>query len=222
MNSDSVDKIVQRYFAVVARRPFTYKGKTYDPKPLRVSPLFLRDYTCPPMCGGCCFKFTLDYLPSESEPGVLSKRMIEFNGKGVEIWTDYQSANSSNRCQYLRSNDGRCGIYKDRPFSCDFELIRALHSEDPGTANVLTQKLFGRGWSYLRVDGGKGALCEMTKVTNKSIFEVCRKLDRLQSWAKHFGVKTWIPVIKEIIAHGRLDKSVLLKPESESSPSLGL
>lgn len=211
MQSDSVDKIVTRYFAAVTKVSFTYKGKTYEPKVLKVSPLLLRDYTCPPMCGGCCFKFTLDYLPSEFHPPGIVHRQVEFNGRQIDICTDPQEDNESDRCRHLRRKDGRCGIYERRPFTCDFELIRTLHSEDPKRPDVLTQKLFGRGWSYARVDGGKGALCEMTKVTNKSTDEVIRKLERLQQWTKHFGLKfndTWIPDILGHIWRGTFNKGI--------------
>src|SRR5687767_9323926 len=101
LQNDSVDKIVTRYFATVAREPFTYKGKEFQPKPLKVSPLLLRDYTCPPMCGGCCFKFTLDYLPTEKTPRLAKRRWVEFNGRQVEIWTDTQEDNSGVRCRHL-------------------------------------------------------------------------------------------------------------------------
>lgn len=220
MQIDSIDKIVTRYFAAVTRIPFTYNGVRYEPKTLRVSPLLLRDYTCPPGCGGCCFKFTLDYLPFEDKPEGVKRRTIDFNGRQIEIWTDPQLANETSRCRHLQPKDGRCGIYPFRPFTCDFELIRTLHSEDPKIPNSLTQKLFGRGWSYPRVDGGKGALCEMTPVTEKSIAEVIRKLNRLKRWADHFGLDTWAPNLIKIVENGFLAtarRPVIFKPK----PRLG-
>lgn len=213
MQSDSVDKIITRYFATVSRESFTFKGVKYLPRVLKVSPLLLRDYTCPPMCGGCCFKFTLDYLPSEDKPAGVVKRRVEFDGRQVEIWTDLQSANPTLHCQYLQQATGRCGIYEVRPFTCDFELIRTLQSEDVDAPNTLTQKLFGRGWSYARVDGGKGALCEMRPVSPKSVAEVVRKLGRLKKWTDHFGLDTWVPDLLDIIQSGRLTRSIALRPK---------
>jgi hypothetical protein len=212
MQSDSVEKIISRYFATVSREPFTYKGLKYPPKVLKVSPLLLRDYTCPPMCGGCCFKFSLDYLPSEDKPNGVVKRTVEFNGRQVEIWTDSQFANDSTHCRYLQRETGRCGIYHVRPFTCDFELIRTLQSEDVDLPNRLTQKLFGRGWSYLRVDGDKGALCEMRPISEKSIAEVVRKLKRLKKWTDHFKLDTWIPDLVSIIEQGRLTHPIVFRP----------
>lgn len=213
MQNDSVDKIVTRYFATVTREAFDFNGKRYEPKVLKVSPLLLRDYTCPPNCGGCCFKFSLDYLPSHKKPDGVEQRFVEFNGRQVEIWSDFQKANEGMRCRHLSQSDGRCGIYKLRPFTCDFELIRTLQNEDPDRANVLTQKLFGRGWSYARVDGGKGALCEMKPVSPESIREVVRKLGNLKQWTDHFGIDTWIPDLLQIIKEGRLTNQVIFKPQ---------
>jgi hypothetical protein len=65
---DSVDKIMTAYVAAVCAEPFTYKRKHYPVKKLVVSPLILRGFTCPPMCGGCCPTFSLDYLPDERTP----------------------------------------------------------------------------------------------------------------------------------------------------------
>jgi hypothetical protein len=213
MQNDSVDKVITRYFATVTREPFSYQGKVYHPKALRVSPLLLRDYTCPPGCAGCCFKFTLDFLPAEPKPDGLTKRMVEFDGRLVEIWSDPQEGNDTNQCKNVMRDSGRCGIYAVRPFSCDFELIRSLQSLEDNRANVLTQKLFGRGWSYLRVDGGKGALCEMLPISKHSTAEVVRKLGRLKQWSDHFGLmNTWVPDILRIIQEGHLTHQILLDP----------
>lgn len=206
MQSDSVDKIIERYFHAVAMEPFTYRDKTFEPKPLKVSPLLLRDYTCPPGCGGCCFKFTLDYLPHEAHPKHLKVRHVVFNGRKIEVWSDAQESNETNRCQYLLK-DGRCGTYLRRPFTCDFELIRSLTFADDERPNVLTQKLFGRGWSYQRTDGGKGAKCEMLPISDHAVAEVVRKLDRLKAWTDHFGLKTWIPQIQQLIKRGDLQRA---------------
>lgn len=212
MQNDSVSKIITRYFAAVTRVPFTYDAKKYEPKRLKVSPLLLRGYTCPPSCGGCCFKFSLDYLPSEAHPEEVSERLIEFNGQQIKILSDHQPRNDGTRCRYLMIN-GRCGIYPTRPFTCDFELIRTLAFTDDDRPHVLTQKLFGRGWSYPRVDGGKGALCEMTEVDKKTIAEVLRKLDRLKAWTDYFGIKTWIPEIKDVIQRGNLTRPITFSPD---------
>jgi len=222
MMSDSIEKIVTRYFATLTREPFTFNGKRYDPKPLKVSPLLLRDYTCPPGCGGCCFKFTLDYLPSEDKPPGATKRYVEFDGRQVEIWTDSQEANDTGRCQHLQRETGRCGIYTVRPFTCDFELIRTLQPVEPNSPrpNILTQKLFGRGWSYPRVDGGKGALCEMTPITRKSVKEVIRKIIRLRQWADHFEVHTWADKLLLLIESGTLQRaegSVVFDPSEKTA-----
>lgn len=215
MQSDSLDKIVTRYLATVARESFTWSGKTYHPKVLKVSPLLLRDYTCPAGCGGCCFKFTLDYLPSESKLPGAKKRTVEFNGRSVVIYSDAQESNEGNRCQHLEPKTGRCGIYERRPFTCDFELIRTLQNEDADRANVLTQKLFGRGWSYARTDGGKGAMCEMLPVSPASVKEVIRKLERLKEWADHFGLDTWLPDLINVIRDGHLTEQIVFNPKRQ-------
>ena len=190
--TDSIDKIIRVYLASVARTSFSYKGETFGDKTLIVSPLLFRGYNCPQNCGGCCPKFSLDYIPGEDIPYPLKKRSIEINGRGIEILSDLQRSKKYKKCINLNLKNGRCGIYENKPFSCDFELIRFIHFKDK---IYLTQKLFGRGWAMKRVDGGIGALCSMNEPTRDAVEEVVRKLNRLKDWADHFKIPTYLDEI---------------------------
>jgi len=198
LKRDSLDKIVGSYFAAVTAESFVYGGVEYEPRPLLVSPLILRGFTCPSGCGGCCSRFSLDYLPTEKQPAGLSKRWVDFSGHRVRIHSDMQD-NTSRRCQHLDSENGRCGIYEHRPFSCDFELIRFLFRMH---RLIASQQLYGRGWAMQRVDGGTGAACEMLSPTDASIAETVRKLYRLEAWARHFRLKTRVSEIIEWCKRG--------------------
>jgi Fe-S-cluster containining protein len=148
------------------------------------------------MCGGCCPRFSLDYLPTEPKPNNTSARIVEFNYKEFTIYSDMQKDHSNKKCRNLRMDDGRCNIHTVRPFSCDFELIRFLISSNPEKRkNVLTQKLFGRGWMMQRVDGERGALCEMTPIDLETVTDVIRKLNRLKDWTTYFNIKTKTDII---------------------------
>jgi hypothetical protein len=48
-----------------------------------------------------------------------------------------------------------------------------------------------------RIDGGKGALCEMVEPDGHSVAEVVRKLEKLKQWANHFGIQTRLDIIIE-------------------------
>jgi len=185
---DSFDKIVDSYFSVVTKQAFTYKGKMYMPKPLMVSPLLFRGFECPEKCGACCLKFSLDYLPTSILPYEMPPRKIIFNGRRVLLYSDLQKENTGHQCKHLKK-DGRCGIHKKHPFSCDFELIRTLSFASTTHPNLITQKLYGRGWNMLRIDGERGALCTMTAPDLESISEVIRKLKMLENWCNHFKLQ---------------------------------
>jgi Fe-S-cluster containining protein len=213
---DSVDKIITRYFSLVCAEEFTYKGVVYTPKPIKVSPLLFRDYKCPAGCGGCCPRFSLDYLPGDEFPYELEQRKVLFNGKGYSVYSDTQEDHRNYHCRNLSMKDGRCGIHTRRPFSCDFELIRALAFEDKNTPNVLTQKLFGRGWALKRIDGNRGALCEMTPITDQSIDEVIRKIKALERWCNHFELKNkcgrilqWINDVRPFLKFRQIKPAIL-------------
>ena len=217
---DSVEKTVTRHFATLAKEPFTYREKVFNPKVLVVSPLLLRGVNCPPGCGGCCRRFTLDWLPSERDKvaqyGYDMKRLVErellFNGKKVKILSDLQEDHQDYWCRNLNPKDGRCMIHEFSPLSCDFELIRTIQTRED-LPNRLTQKLFGRGWAMKRItDGGRGAMCSMTPVTKETIASVIRRLERFQVWADHFGLQTWVHEICHLVEHGRLTGQIELNP----------
>lgn len=189
---DSLDKIVTSYFATVTNETFVWRGKTYAPRELHVSPLLVRGFTCPAGCGGCCPRFSLDYIPTDGnapQSYELTRRVVEFDGREVEVWSDMQKDHDDPKCRNLNKENGRCGIHGFQPFSCDFELIRSLTFNE-SQKSVLTQKLFGRGWAMMRVDGKRGALCEMTPADPATVADVDRRLLRLTNWMVHFGLDT--------------------------------
>lgn len=188
---DTLGKIVTSYFATLTAEPFSYGGEEYLPRDVHVSPGILRGYTCPSMCGGCCPRFSLDYIAPdgvpEGEKHLLTKRVVEFNGRQIEVWSDMQKDHDNAKCRNLNLDDGRCGIHGFQPFSCDFELLRTIMSKDTPRADF-TQKLYGRGWAMMRVDGERGALCKMTPPTPEARADVDRRLRRLETWMAHFGL----------------------------------
>lgn len=185
---DSLDKIVLSYFAAITSHPFVWRDEVVEPMALSWSSTLLRGFTCPAMCGGCCPTFSLDYLPDHIEPHPypLEERIVQFDGREVTVYEDSQDANRGPRCQHLNSQDGRCGIHGRQPFSCDFELIRfSRHSN----GWRVSERLFGRGPLMKRVDGGVGALCEITPADPETALDVARRLDRLTIWADYFGLR---------------------------------
>jgi hypothetical protein len=191
MYVDSLDKIIFSYFSTVTREPFSYRGKSVDPSPLRVSPGIFRGYTCPAGCGGCCPRFSLVYLPQETRPLANShaERVVEFSGRSVVVYEDRQDDHNRHHCRNLEMETGRCKIHSARPFSCDFELIRATIQRN---RNLLDTRAFGRAWALKRVDGERGALCTITPADDDSKADAVRKLKRLLEWTNHFGLETWL------------------------------
>lgn len=225
MNSlDSVVKVITRYFATLTKEPFTFQGARIAPRRLSVSPMLLRGVDCPPGCGACCRRFTLDWLPSERgklvEHGYRMKyvkeRLIEFNGKEIPILSDMQG-HGDYFCRNLNPDNGRCSIHTHSPFSCDFELIRTFESVGDGP-NRLSQQLFGRGWNMTRItDNKKGAMCSMLPVTPDTKASVVRRMKRFLDWSNHFGLmNTWAPDVIELVENGALDRAtgpLLLDPK---------
>jgi hypothetical protein len=218
VQADSIDKIVDSYFAATTATPFTYKGRLYPVVALSITPALLRGYTCPPGCGGCCPTFTLDWLPHEPHPYSLTPRLIEFNSRKVLVFSDTQPSNRSPRCHNLDHATGRCDIHGRHPFSCDFELIGVTRAPE-GRAWSMRTRLFSRGWNMKRTDGGRGALCELLGPSDDVTADVVRKLGRLQQWADHFGLETrvgeivaWAERWGPVLSSGGSAPNLVLRP----------
>jgi len=194
-----MDKIIEVYIAGVCSKAFVYKGKCFIPKQLKVSPLLTRGYTCPSACGACCGSFSLDFLPSEAGTFEAAPRSIEIDGRIVTLNSDRQSDVNERWCRNLERKTGRCQVYNERPMACDFELLRFLVYE---SSVLLIQKQYGRAWAMERLDGERGASCEMLPPDPKSVSEVVRKLKRLESWGNFLGIPTRIPLIYPWIESG--------------------
>jgi len=156
-----------------------------------LSSKFFRDYTCPSGCGGCCPKFTLDYVEGPrldklraTYPEAAARLKPRQTKTGHTIWTDAQSDNDTRWCRHLRQEDGRCGIHEANPFTCEFELLKLNVTQGKGR---IINKLFGRGWSLLRVDGERGAKCEMLPYDGSKLTRDVALLDELRDWAPVLG-----------------------------------
>lgn len=199
-HAETLTKIVEVYFAAVTREPFFFREKLYRPRPLTVYPTVRRGWTCPAGCGACCFRFTLEWIPTEPHPATARAEWVEFNGRRVLMYRDRQEGNAGPFCRNLDRSTGRCGIYAERPLSCDFELTRFLHFQN-GTTR-LTTKQYGRAWNMTKIDGDKGAMCEILPPDQEWIDDLARRLRRLLAWTDHFGLETKVPMAIDYVLGG--------------------
>lgn len=151
---------------------------------ITISPFFYRDYTCPSHCGGCCPKFSLVYFEGErwesfktlypNEAKQFKQRTIN---DGQLVYEDVQEGNENHHCKNLNMEDGRCKIHKSNPFSCEFELMKIRSIK--GQISVIN-KLFGRGWQLKKINGERGALCEMKSFNYEKFLRDVNLLKELQ------------------------------------------
>ena len=194
---DSVTKIAS-YMHVVAKVPFEYRRKTYRPHPaVDVCPSVFRTSSCPARCGGCCSSpWSLDFLPAEPHPYPLVERIVVFNGRKISLMSDVQeeATRRAEPCRNLDRLNGWCAVHDCVPLSCDMPMVM-LYASHVGGPSTISMRPFGRGWNMPRVDGERGALCQIGEPRQAET--ITRKLKRLNDWADHLGLETWLP---EIIA----------------------
>jgi Fe-S-cluster containining protein len=179
-----------------------------------ISDLFFRIFTCPPKCGACCPKFSLDYFEGERWKNFkrfYPEKIQDFKlrrFKGVKVFSNLQEENKSHFCMYLDKN-ARCKIHKANPFSCSFELIKLVKRQNKV---YLIKKVFSRGWNMKKINNKKGTLCKMIYFYNKHILSFDLKLlKELNYICNLFKEKTNLSlVIKEL-----KNKYILYKGEDK-------
>jgi len=167
---------------------------------LILSKLFFRDYTCPANCGACCPKFSLDYFEGprwDKFKEIYPDKVENFEKRivnGVTVYSDKQKDNDKHHCKHLNMEDGRCGIHESNPFTCEFELMRFVTRQSEGKS-LLINKLFGRGWNLTRIDGGKGARCEMLDFNYDKLLKDIALLEELNNIAEKWSMDTQLPKV---------------------------
>lgn len=187
-----------------------------------MSPGVIRAFKCNVGCGGCCRPFTLDWHTNEPCSDDAQSRTVEFNGRTFTVMTFANDQRNIDkwgwgRCNKLDFDTSYCTIHKTRPLSCDFEILRITKHR---THNHLTNRFFGRGWSFIAIETGKrGALCELFPATEEGRSETIRKLYRLKEWSDFFEIKTYLPQVIAWITHLPLDatKNITFVPDSENT-----
>lgn len=212
MYNDSVNKIFETYIGQIVKKETEILGVVYQPRNIYVGLNVFRDVGCPSDCGGCCSRFSLDYIEPEAKPaGIeLEERIVE--GKSVFSY-NHTPDKEKHYCDMINLIDGRCKIHGFQPFSCDFELLRFRNFQ---TEVRISTSLYGRCWNLLRVDGVRGGLCQISDIDKKHKGEVMRKMLRLKQWIDYFGFETRIDDIIEYVDEARLEKPLRINQLKKS------
>ena len=208
MPSDSIEKIIDYLDAAGL-------------KTLVLSPKWFRDYTCPSKCGACCRRYSMDFFDGsprwkkfKSRYPKLAKENFKLRVvRGARIWSDLQKEGVRLDgkpldwyCRYLDTENGRCGIWLGRPFSCEFELMKLKKDERSGKRPIgrLTQQLYGRGWNMKRIDGGRGARCEMKPMHPDKLKRDIALVEELLWMAKAMGKRTHLAQVLSFLRKNSL------------------
>lgn len=218
-NPDSFDRIVS-YFHALARQPFEYKGQRYVPySKLVVSDKVFRGYSCPEGCGACCMAVTLVWdEPPEADHLAIFVTGEDYvvNGVVKKFYVYHQRGTMIGRsgrfCDYLNERNGRCGVYKDRPLPCRFELFKFVHGVSTSTARAMV-RLPGRGWALTRVDKSKGSMCAIQPFDEALTRTHIRDLKIIKTWMDAFKIENDCKAVLAYLEAGTLLFTAGLQPQ---------
>lgn len=221
----SLYKIAERYMSAFCAEPFTLDGETYTPPDeVVITHRAWRRYTCPEGCGACCYPYELVYLPEEfakmerqypEEAKNFHPKEVTLGVRGREfkrrIIRDTQEDHTGHRCRYLRKEDARCTIHLENPFHCAVELLRFTRRKTKkGVVVHLGTQKFGRSWALKRVDGERGALCEILEPDIARVAEVESHINYIVHWMDYFSIPV-VPALRRFqFASDYLHKDVVV------------
>jgi Fe-S-cluster containining protein len=179
--SDSIQKIKSYFFEL-------------DKDILHFSPLFLRTLKCNKFCGGCCPKFSLDYIKDSQrwrnfvEQYPEKVQFFEERKCDNAVYMSYtQVDNTGYYCNFLDKQNGLCTIHTSNPFHCEFEIIKLRGQNEFDIPNdrlvQVSKKPFSEADTFKCVDGTIGAKCEIEGF-NKSTF--LRDIEMLKELQEHY------------------------------------
>jgi hypothetical protein len=209
-HADSVEKIIAQISLLspdeVRYQPTTPQGRilrerVYDTRVREVllTPSLFRQFICTAGCTACCQKFTLDYTPSEfltvEDQTGFEKRTVWVNGKEKWVWTNDQNQNPI--CDFLtvKRPDGGlgCAHYPHAPLSCMSAPQLQFIQMRPERTFIL-KKPFGRAWAMT-----PSPQCQFLPLGPNGVSEIQMMidlLDRFGEWARYFGIKTCIYLVR--------------------------
>lgn len=179
--SDSIQKIKSYFFEL-------------DKDILHFSPLFLRTLKCNKFCGGCCPKFSLDYIKDSKR----WKKFVEEYPEKVKFFEERRCDNATYMsytqvdnigyyCNFLDKQNGLCTIHTSNPFHCEFEIIKLRGQNEFDIPNErlvqVSKKPFSEADTFKCVDGTIGAKCEI-ETFNTLAFQ--RDIEMLKELQEHY------------------------------------
>jgi hypothetical protein len=165
--------------------------KELDKPLLIVLPSFFQKYKCPHDCGGCCGKFSKDFLEKEfyqfaklypEQASLFEKRQTD---NELTVYTFQEKVDSTNTkreiCEFFAK--GRCSIHRLNPFSCSFELNKVRQLEQVNLVQDYTNlgKAFYRDLSMTTYEG-KPLKCYFEEYSEEGKQEDLEVLQRLQEY----------------------------------------
>jgi len=186
-NRDSTDKVLAQCAALSTGNDVVLSAN------------FWREYHCPLGCGGCCYAFTLDYLPKEWD--AFSALYPEVAGAGKARMVRKKKIMSifpqkKKMCGFLDEIHGACLIHKSNPLSCELELIKVKRIKEKV---YLTKAPYARAWAMKTIEGNS-IQCSFSTFSEKQLFHNdIPALGRLLRWANYFNIATHLPDILQAI-----------------------
>jgi len=204
---DSFEKIISQ-LALVSTRGIRYNNNLLENcEQIIISPSFWRNYVCPSQCGGCCFAFSLDYIPSEARPNAAKERCVDVNGTQKKIFSIWPSTKIK-WCAYVDRCTGLCKIHKLRPLSCKIEPIKIRKIKQ---VVYIMKGPYGRSWQLKRITDGGPVLCDFVEFDKVQLLENdVIVFNQLLEWALYLDIDTCIPIIIDLLFE--YDKIDFTKP----------
>lgn len=174
---------------------------------------FFRSLDCKANCGACCKPVSLEFLKDSQRWDKFKLNYEEHVTKfsehvdpSGEIVMSYSNTDHKERyCSFLNREDGRCTIHKSAPLPCRIAPLKFIDKRVSSNKTYLNASAYGRAWAFTRLDGNKGAICEVKDFDYDKFLNDLEMLRELRTYAIKLGVKTKLKYIVEFLEKNSLE-----------------
>lgn len=173
---------------------------------------FFRGFSCPANCGACCKSVSLDFFEDTDrwrrfvELFPEKSKLFETYDKGecTEKVMSFSNESKDGYCNFLDRENGRCTVHEAAPLPCRIAPVKFIDKRVSSNKVYLNASAYGRAWAFTRLDGTKGAACEVTGFDYNKYLNDVEMLKELRIYAIKLKKPTKLKYIIEFLEEWKL------------------
>lgn len=172
---------------------------------------FFRGFSCVENCAGCCKNVRLD-IDKDSERWTRFETLFTEKShlfteledeSGMRVMS-FVNKSEDDYCNFLDKENGRCTVHAAAPLPCRIAPVKFIDKRVSSNKVFLNASAYGRAWAFTRLNGTKGAACEVLPFDYNKFLNDLAMLKELRQYAIKLNIPTKLKYIIEFLEEWKL------------------